>query len=419
MTGKLRTSVVYTAMILLTALAVNLLSSPGFLWFVFPAFGVLWWPLSVYFADKKQPLRYGICGASLLAAMLLVTYLLTSPGAHPWFLYPILAVLWWPLSVWGAQNGARKFSAAGGLYVILTLLIVNLVTSPGFWWWVYPAFFVLWWPVSVHLGEKAKTMSFAVCSAIAAFLFTVVMHRIHSPHAEPWYLYTLLPFAWWPVSKYLSTRVSGTRIALITAIVFPAYYMGLTALLHAATSLLSLFALAAAAWLVYALGISKHRDSSGFAALNAILLAGYFILVHRLFTAGAHAWYWYTFFPLAWWVFAAAMRENAFKPRNVLLGALAALLYYGALNRWLSPAVPWILFLTGPAVVAVLCSVFAARKQYFTLSVCVSAAVILYFAAINLAFTPHAVWAVYPAFGVLWWPLSVWLHTRKTNEEQG
>lgn len=417
MTGKLRTSVVYTAMILLTALTVNLLSSPGFLWFVFPVFAALWWPLSVYYAGKGKPFQYALCGWGLIAALLLVTYLLTSPGAHPWFLYPILAALWWPLSVWGAKAGARRFSAAGFALVLLTLLTVNLITSPGFWWWVYPAFFTLWWPLSVHMGEKAKTTSFAAYSALAAFLFLVLMHRVHSPHAEPWYLYALLPLAWWPVCRFLSARLSAARIALISAVAFPAYYLGLTALLHGATSLLSLFAVVAAVWIIYAVGISKYRDNAGFAALNAVLLAAYFLLMHRLFTAGAHPWYWYTFFPLFWWVFAAAAGEAAYKPRTVLAGAGAALLYYGALNLWLSPATPWILFLAGPAAVAVLCSVFAAKKQHFALSVCVSAAAILYFAAINLVYTPHAVWAVYPAFGILWWPLSMWLHTRKADAE--
>lgn len=417
MTGRLRTAVVYTAMILLSTLTINLLTSPGFLWFVFPAFGALWWPLSAYFSGKQKPLAYALCGAGLTAALLIVTYLIASPGAHPWFLYPVLGLAWWPLSVWGSQNGAKRFSLAGGFYIIFTLLVVNLITSPSFWWWVYPSFFVLWWPLSVHLGEKAKTLSFAAYSAVAAFLFTVLMHRIHSPHAEPWYLYALLPFAWWPISKYLSTRVSAARIVLISILVFTAYYAGLTSLLHAANNLLSVFALAAAVWLVYALGISKYRDNAGFAAVNAVLLAAYFVLVHKLFTPGAHAWYWYTFFPLAWWVFAAVQREEAFKPKNALLAGAAALVYYGALNLWLAPGAPWILFLAGPAAVAVLLSVFAAKKQIFALSLWTSAAVILYFAVINLVYTPHIVWAVYPAFGVLWWPLSTWLHTRKTDGE--
>ena len=416
MNKALRTSIVFSALIILTAVTTNLLTSPGFLWCIFPVFGVLWWPLSVYFARRRQPLLYALCGAALVIGLFVFTYAIASPGAHPWYLYPALGVLWWPLSVWGAQAGPRKFSVAGGLYVILTVLIVNLITSPGFWWWVYPAFFVLWWPLSVLLGERAKTMGFAVCSAAAAILFTIVMHRIQTPDALPWYLYSLLPFAWWPVSKFLYPRVSQTRMTLIGVLVFAAYYTALVALLHTMNHLLALFSLGGAVWLFYALGVSKYRDSAGFAAINAVLLAGYFIIVHRVFTPEAHPWYWYTFFPLAWWVFAEALRERAFKPRGVILSAAAMLVWYGALNLLLAPAVPWALFLAGPAAVAVICSVLCPRKAYLQLSVWTSAAIIAFTWAVNLAFTPHALWAPYTTFAMLWWPLSMWLHTRRTAD---
>ncbi len=417
MTKALRTSVFFSALIILMTVTTNLLTSPGFLWCIYPVFGVLWWPLSVFYAGRKQPLNYALLGTALLFSLFLLTYLFASPGAHPWYLYPMLAAGWWPLSVWGAQAGPRRFSVAGGLYVILTVLVINLIASPSFWWWVYPAFFVLWWPVSVLLGERAKTMAFAVGSAAAAALFTVVMYFIHSPGQEPWFLYTLLPFAWWPVSKALSARVSQTRQSLIGVLVFAAYYTALAALLHMSDNLLALFAIVGAVWFLYALGISKHRDSVGFTAVNAVLLAGYFLAVHRVFTPDTHPWYWYTFFPLAGWVYASALRGRVFKPNSVLLASAAMLLYYGALNLLLLPSFPWAVFLTGPAAVAVISSVLCPQKTYFRYSIWASAAIIAYLWAVNLVITPHALWAPYPTFAMLWWPLSMWLLTRKVAEE--
>ncbi|MFH1879553.1 MAG: hypothetical protein ABIK64_02020 [Bacillota bacterium] len=416
MTKTLRTPLVYSAMVILMVTTVNLLTSPGFLWFVFPAFGVAWWPLSVYFAGKKQAFKYSVCGTALIAGLLAITYLIASPGAHPWFLYPVLAVLWWPLSVWGAKKGARTFSVAGGLYVIITFLLINLLTSPSFWWWVYPAFFTLWWPVSVLMGDRAKTLSYAVCSAVAASLFLLIMHRVHTPGAQPWYLYALLPFFWWSVSRVLAPRVDGLRFTLISVIVFAAYYTGLAALLYGVSSALFPFLLFGAAWLLYAMGISRHRNSLPFAAVNAALLGVFFFLVHRLITPDVHTWYWYTFFPLVWWPVTAALKEKAVKPPYVIAGAAAFLAYYGALNLWLSPATPWILFLTFPAAGAALGSIIRQNKSYRWFSVLMAAAGIAYFAAINLVYTPHTVWAVYPAFGLLWWPLSVWLYTRRKEE---
>jgi hypothetical protein len=442
----------------------NLLTSPGFLWFLFPVFGLLWWPMSVYFTGKKKPFAYAVCGTALLCGLFLAIYLVASPGAHPWFiypmlgvvwwplsvyfagkkkplpfalfgftviaalfillwlftgqghpwfLYPILGAVWWPLSVWGAKKGARAFSVAGGLYLILMLLVVNLVASPGFWWWVYPAFFALWWPVSVLLGKRAGTFTFAIGSAVAASLFLVIVYFIQTPNVEPWFLYALMPLFWWPISMLLRKRVSELRILLISVITFAVYYAGLIALLHGISSMLSVFLLIAGVWLVYAMGISKYRNAFGFTAINAALLIAYFLLVHTLITPDMHPWYWYTFFPLVWWPVTAELKEKAVKPVPVVAGAVLFLAYYGALNWFVSPGTPWILFLTFPVVSAVVGSLCRERKAWVALSVWMTLAGIAYFAAINYVFTPHTVWAVYPAFALLWWPLSMLLFGRK------
>lgn len=42
-----------------------------------------------------------------------------------------------------------------------------------------------------------------------------------------------------------------------------------------------------------------------------------------------------------------------------------------------------------------------------------SALLITLFAFINFYYTPTVIWFVYPTFGVLWWPLSLFFHWRK------
>ncbi len=156
---RFRIAVVYSALIILSLLLLNLLSSPRYLWCVYPAFGVLWWPLSAYFAGREQPLEFALCGAALVSATAFFGYLISSFGHHPWFLYPALGVFWWPLSVWGARAGARRFASTAAQYIILTVLVVNLITSPGFWWWIYPSVCVVWWPIILHLTRLTKKES--------------------------------------------------------------------------------------------------------------------------------------------------------------------------------------------------------------------------------------------------------------------
>jgi hypothetical protein len=152
MKRSFQTSVCFSGGIILTVMILNLLT-PGYPWCLFPIFGILWWPLSAYFAGRKEPLRFAAYGTGLLWALFLLTYLFFTPHAHPWFLYPALGVFWWPLSVWGARVGARKFSITAALHVILTLLTINLITTPNFWWWIYPSILVLWWPAAVYLHD--------------------------------------------------------------------------------------------------------------------------------------------------------------------------------------------------------------------------------------------------------------------------
>ncbi len=417
MSKALRTAVVYSLAIVVMIVTINLLTSPGFLWCIFPVFGIAWWPLSVYFSQKRNPLAYALCGAALLIGLFLATYLLTSPGAHPWFLYPALGVVWWPLSVWGAGKDARVMSIAGGLTVIATLLTINLMTSPSFLWFWYPAFFMLWWPLSVLLGKRANTMAFALGSAVAGSLFLLVMHAIQTPAATPWYLFVLLPLFWWPVCRMLAGRVNQWQITLISLVVFAAYYTAIIALLYGVNSLLSVFLLVGATWLTYAMGISKYRSSFLFAAVNAVVIGLYTVLVHHFVTPDYHPWFWYGFFPLLWWPVSAALKNSADKPLPVVTGALLFLGYYGALNLWLSPATPWVLFLTLPAVAAVIAALCRPKQAWTSFSVAMTLAGIAYVSAINLVYTPHALWAVYPAFALLWWPLSMLLLGRKANHE--
>lgn len=156
MPRKFRIAAVYAALISLSVIVLNLLSSPGYLWCIYPIFGILWWPLSAYFAGRRQPLEFALCGAALVSVMMFFGYLISSFGSHPWFLYPMLGVFWWPLSVWGARAGARRFSSTAAQYIILTVLVINLITSPGHWWWIYPAVCVVWWPIILHLSRYTR-----------------------------------------------------------------------------------------------------------------------------------------------------------------------------------------------------------------------------------------------------------------------
>lgn len=58
-------------------------------------------------------------------------------------------------------------------------------------------------------------------------------------------------------------------------------------------------------------------------------------------------------------------------------------------------------------------------KNNLLYSVAGSALIIALFMFINLYYTPRTIWFVYPAFGVIWWPLSMLLYYLNHKEGSG
>jgi len=85
-------------------LFVNLYTSPKYIWFVYPVFAVAWWPLSIFFyrlriqTGRANGFLYAVCGFTLIAALVIFINVYYSPRVI-WCIYPIFAVAWWPLAM--------------------------------------------------------------------------------------------------------------------------------------------------------------------------------------------------------------------------------------------------------------------------------------------------------------------------------
>lgn len=92
--------------ILITALMlfINFYYSPKVIWFVYPAFAVFWWPMSMFFhwyhVKNKKPigLSFSICSSALLTGLLLFMNFYYTPQ-YIWFIYPLFAIIWWPMAM--------------------------------------------------------------------------------------------------------------------------------------------------------------------------------------------------------------------------------------------------------------------------------------------------------------------------------
>ena len=97
-------------------------------------------------------------------------------------------------------------------------------------------------------------------------------------------------------------------------------------------------------------------------------------------------------------------------------GSTLIILYYVLLNLLLSPGYPWSIY---PIFVVLWwpLSLYHVRKRtYFKFSLYASLLLIVFFITVNAVSSPTVIWAVYPIFCVLWWPLSMYYfyYRRKT-----
>ena len=105
--------------------------------------------------DMGLALAFSVWGSLLISALMIFINLYYSPYTI-WFVYPVFAVIWWPLSlffVWYKRKKGIKmgfpYSLAGAALIIALTIFINAYYTPGTIWCVYPIFGVIWWPVAM------------------------------------------------------------------------------------------------------------------------------------------------------------------------------------------------------------------------------------------------------------------------------
>lgn len=165
----------------------------------------------------------------------------------------------------------------------------------------------------------------------------------------------------------------------------------------------SLFLLLWPATLIFA----YRNQYRAFSLFGSVLLIALLITVNLMYSPHT-LWFVYAIYPIIWWPIVMYAGRRAATVGFAMIASLLTIAYYSALNLWWSPGFPWAIF---PAYVVLWCPMtlyFVRRQQYFALSTAGSLLTIIFFSVVNLVSSPQTIWAIYPIFGVLWWPLSMY-----------
>jgi len=260
-------------------LLVNLLTSPGYLWFVYPVFAVLWWPLSVYFVRKKAYTAFSAAAAAYLIAFFILLNFMHF-GGYIWFYYPAFALLWWPLSMLLAKRDTIKlYAIVMSTLTILFLLLINLLHFGGYLWFYYPVYAILWWPLSMLLARRKTIKLYAIVMSALTLVFLLVINLLNSPGVL-WFQYVIFYLLWWPAVMLLG----------------------------------------------------KRAKSLWFAVIGGVLIVAYHAMLYYVLTPGVYMWYLNLIPPAVLWPLCTALGPRAKRPRFIIPAALAVLVFYTALN---------------------------------------------------------------------------------------
>ncbi len=194
-------SLIGSAIMAVFFILTNLITSPAVLWFYYPLFALIWWPLSVFFAKPKTIKAYSIIGALMIAAFLTLENFLRTPGCF-WALFAYFPLVMWPTSVLlGKRLGRLSIALAGSLAGILYYLILNLFVFKGFPWVIFPVYALLWWPMSVAFAKRGRELIFSIAGSVLTGALLITLNSITTP-GSIWAVYPLFAIAWWPLSVY-------------------------------------------------------------------------------------------------------------------------------------------------------------------------------------------------------------------------
>lgn len=142
---------IFTTIILICFfMTINYYESPNTIWFQYVIYPIIWWPILVLLGKKAGSIHVAIIVAIFTICYYgLLNYIVSLEVI--WFIYPAFAILWWPLAIIQYYYGtAFSFSIWATLLISVFFILVNIFTTPNEIWAVYPIFAVLWWPLSLY-----------------------------------------------------------------------------------------------------------------------------------------------------------------------------------------------------------------------------------------------------------------------------
>lgn len=202
-------------------------------------------------------------------------------------------------------------------------------------------------------------ISFSIAGSLMTMIFLGMVNYITSPQTI-WFIYPCLLLLLWPITIYFMSKRLYKQYSVVCSIMVIAF----------------------------------------------LTLENYLYSPH-------HLWIMYAFYPILWWPILMFLGERAKSLNIALIGCASTIIYYSLLNLVMSPQYPWAIFPSFLVIWWPLALYHAQKKTFVAFSIYASLLISIFFITVNAVSSPGTIWAIYPIFLVMWWPLSMYFYVHK------
>lgn len=282
MDKKLKIALIGYSAISAGLLLINILASPMVSWAFIPMLLLLWWPLGVYYAVKKNMKLFSVAGTLLNVVFFASLNLAYSPQ-YPWVLFIAGPMLWWPIAIFAGKKATSQLFAWCSYFAIVAYYtLINIFIEPRHLFTVFIAYGLIWWPIGLHYRGNMSRKVLAILGAVTHIAFAALMNQILKPEYF-WSIFVFAPLLWWPICEFAGQKAKTVSFAWLSYFALIGYYGCVNFFIETRHPFI-VYLIFAFAWWPLGLAYSKHRKSWRFSLEGALLLTIFFAAVNWITT---------------------------------------------------------------------------------------------------------------------------------------
>lgn len=200
------------------------------------------------------------------------------------------------------------------------------------------------------------------------------------------------------------------------------YSLGISILVVMALAVVNILTNNGLLWFIYpslailcipsVISFIKWGDLKKFSLQGSMLLLAFFVLEYMIIEYN-HPWFVYTILPIILWpiIIYHKNKLNNIAFSLIIIPIIAG--YYIVLNIIFSPLFFWSVFVVFLIIWWPICLYYYKKHNIMGFSLISSIVLTGMFIVTNIITTPSCLWAVYPIFAVIWWPLTIYFFNYK------